>query len=41
MARVDDENPEKEKKKPYASLRKLARKMDSAQDRREKKERKK
>ena len=34
---LDDEENAKEKKKPYPSLRKLARKMDEGHSRREKK----
>lgn len=32
-----EEPPEKERKKPYPSLRKLARKRDAAQEKRERK----
>jgi len=37
MAKAEDEIPEKERKKPYPSLRKLARKKDSDFEKRKKK----
>ena len=37
MARVEEEIPEKGRKKPYSSLRKLARKMDADFEKRKKK----